>query len=181
MKLIGRITDEDLGVKKTEMKEPIIRYASRGIIVNDLGEIAIIHKKNKKEYKLPGGGIELQENKIEAFKREILEETGCLVKEIQEIGYTEELKSLENFKQISYVFVAKVDKNTGELNLTDMEKEEGAEVLWMDIISAEKYIEDCYNNLVESKYDSIYRTKFVILRDLAIIKEYKKNGTNKKE
>lgn len=173
MELIGRITDKNIGARKVEMEEPTIRYASRGIIVNSLGEIAIVHKKNKKEYKLPGGGIEFQENKVEAFKREILEETGCLVKDIQEMGYTEEIKSLENFKQISYVFVAKVKEDTGTLNLTEMEKEEGTEVIWMDIMSAEKYIEQCYNNIVASKYDNIYRTKFVILRDLAIIKKYK--------
>ena len=42
-------------------------------------KIAIFYKSNKNEYKLPGGGMENDENPEEAFKREVLEETGCVV------------------------------------------------------------------------------------------------------
>lgn len=172
MKLIKKINDEDLGLKSQKMKNPKLRYAARGIIKNSDGKVAVIFKAAKNEYKLPGGGIEGEENKIDTFKREILEETGCEITDIKEIGYTEENKSKENFKQISYVFKANVQKDLEKLNLTEQEKNEGTKVEWMTIEEAREKVEMSYDKLVASKYDNVYRSKFVILRDLAIIDEY---------
>ena len=125
MELICKITDEDIGeeIKQTEIKE--IRIAARGIVMREDGKIGIFNKANKNEYKLPGGGIE-----EEAFKREVLEETGCEVEIIKNMGITEEYKTKNNFKQISYVFVGKVLKDTGKLHVTQKEAEEGGKILW---------------------------------------------------
>lgn len=116
--IIGIVKDSNFNMEVKPLKNPEIRYASRGIVFNDKGEIAVFNKKNKNEYKLPGGGIEEKEDKIEAFKREVLEETGCFVEITNYLGIIIEEKSLTNFKQISYVYTAKVIKNLNKLNLT---------------------------------------------------------------
>lgn len=172
MELICKITDELIGEKSVEMNNPKVRYGARGIIIRDDGKIAVFNKTKKNEYKLPGGGLEGEEEPKEAFIREALEETGCEVEVIKELGITEEYKSLSNFKQTSYVFVGKVLEDTKNLSLTKKEADEGAILVWKEPKEALELITKCYNNLVESKYASIYSTKFVVLRDRKILEKY---------
>ena len=172
MELISRITDEDIGEKTINMENPKLRLGARGIVIREDGKIAIFNKSNKNEYKLPGGGLKGEEKPEEAFKREVLEETGCKVEIIETLGTTEEYKSLNNFKQISYVYVGKVQKDTNKLNLTEKEKDEGAKLLWETPEKALELITECFDKLVASKYESIYSTKFVVLRDSKILEKY---------
>lgn len=175
LNVISEITDETFGEKSVEFKDPIIRYGARGIVEREDGKIAIFYKTKKNEYKLPGGGIDEGESPEEAFKREVLEETGCTIKDIKILGLTKELKSLGNFKQISYVFYAKVENITKKLNLTDKEKEEGSEFLWLTKEDALMKITECAEELKESKFDNIYSTKFMNYRDKEILKYYINN------
>ena len=172
MELICKITDEDIGEKIINMEKLKLRLGARGIVIREDGKIAIFNKSNKNEYKLPGGGLEGEEKPEEAFKREILEENGCEIEIIQTLGTTEEYKSLNNFKQISYVYVGKVLKDTKQVNVTEKEKDEGAKLLWKTPENALELITDCFNKLVASKYASIYSTKFVVLRDRKILEYY---------
>ena len=55
------------------------RLAVRLILLNDEGKIALIHAKKDDYYKLPGGGIEADEDHLVAAAREAQEETGCIV------------------------------------------------------------------------------------------------------
>lgn len=172
MELICKLTDLDIGENPVELENPRLRLAARGIVIREDGKIAVFNKSNKNEYKLPGGGLEGEENPEDGFKREALEETGCEVEIIKALGTTEEYKSLNNFKQISYVFVSKVKKDTKQLNVTDKEKDEGAKLLWETPQKALELITECYNNLVASKYESVYSTKFIVLRDRKILEKY---------
>lgn len=172
MKLICKITDSDIGEEVLKMESPRLRLAARGIVIREDGKIAVFNKSNKNEYKLPGGGIEGEENPEIAFKREAMEETGCEVEIIKQLGTTEEYKSLNNFKQISYVYVGKVIKDTKELHVTEKEKDEGAKLLWETPQKALELITECYNNLIASKYESVYSTKFIVLRDRKILERY---------
>lgn len=172
MELICKITDLDIGEELLKMENPRLRLAARGIVIREDGKIAVFNKSNKNEYKLPGGGIEGEENPEIAFKREAMEETGCEVEIIKELGTTEEYKSLNNFKQISYVYVAKVIKDTKQLHVTEKEKDEGAKLLWETPQKALELITECYNNLIASKYESVYSTKFIVLRDRKILEKY---------
>ena len=55
LKEIVKVTDEDFNISPVYHKEKTtIRLGSRGIVLNDKGEIAVIYKKAKNEYKLPG-------------------------------------------------------------------------------------------------------------------------------
>ena len=119
--LICKILDEDIGEKSKELIKPRVRYGARGIVLRNDGKIAIFNKANKKEYKLPGGGIDEGESPQQGFIREVLEETGCEIEIIQKLGIAEEYKTLDNFMQISHVFVGRVTKDTGNLHMTQKE------------------------------------------------------------
>lgn len=172
MGLICAITDKDLNEKSIEISNPKLRYGARGIVIRNDGKIAVFNKSKKNEYKLPGGGIEENENPKEAFKREVLEETGCIIEIIDELGTTEEYKSQDNFKQTSFVFVGKVIEDTKILHLTQKEKDEGAILTWEYPYTALELIKNSYNNLIASDYESVYHTKFVVFRDRKILEFY---------
>lgn len=167
-----KIADGDIGEESVEMEKSKLRLGARGIVIREDGKIAVFNKSNKNEYKLPGGGIEGDENPEEAFKREVLEETGCEVEIIDNLGITEEYKSKNKFKQISYVFVGKVIRDFKHLGLTKKEKEEGARLLWETPEKALELITNCFDKLKESKYESVYSTKFIVLRDRKILERY---------
>lgn len=174
MKKIGLIRDEDFGLESKKMTNPMIRYASRGIVLYD-NKIAVLNKKNKNEYKLIGGGREDDEPFTSTFIREVREEAGAELdlNSIKLIGTIEENRSLDNFKQISYVYVANVN-TIGNTFYTKKEKDEGATVIWVGLDEAKRLIKECENNLLPSKYESIYHTKFIVRRDYEILNFYQK-------
>ena len=175
MKNIKILTDEDFGLDVLELKEPRIRFGARGIVFNQDNKIAILNKQLKNEYKLIGGGMEKDEDPKLSFEREVLEESGCNIEIIDELGMIEEIKSHDNFKQISYIFVANVIGEIGETNFTEKEMNEGAQILWLDIEDAIKLIKDSEDKLVASKYENVYHSKFIVRRDYEILKYYKEN------
>src|SRR5690554_4936847 len=63
---------------------------------------------------IPGGTVEDDENLISALKREIYEETGltnfCVIKELGEIFYTDELKEKYN----RHFYLVRVPKTTSD-------------------------------------------------------------------
>lgn len=170
--IIAKITDKDFGLEEKKLDNPIIRYGARGIVVNDNGEIAIFHKRLKNEYKLPGGGVEKDENIIDAFRREIMEETGCEISNIKELGITIEEKGQTNFCQISYIFIANVIKNTHRLHMTKKEQDEGGEILWLLPDEAYANVSNSINNIIGSVYDDQYKSMFMVKRDAMILSYY---------
>lgn len=51
--MIKKLTDKDIGENEVKIKGKYeLRKASRGIIINKDGKIAILNKKNKNEFKL---------------------------------------------------------------------------------------------------------------------------------
>lgn len=175
MKLIAKITDADIGEKIYEIDNPTTRKAVRTILLNDLGEIALLHKVKKNEYKLIGGGVENQETLQQALRREVLEESGCEINILKELGYVEEYRTFNNFVQTSYVYVAEVSKDTKKLHLTEQEKDEGSELCWYTPEIALKQINDSYEKLIPSKYSNLYSSKLIIKRDSSILKYYIEN------
>lgn len=175
MKVLFKLTDKDIGMPEKEVQEYKIRNAARGIVINQEGKIALQAKSNTKEYKLIGGGIESGEEPSEGFKREVLEETGCKVDIKKELGVTEEYVTMKGAKQISHIFVATVIDDSQKLELTEKEKVEGADLIWVTPEKALELIKDSYTNLVSSTYSKdydVYRMKFISLRDRKILEYY---------
>ena len=176
MNFITKITDEDIGEKLFQINDnPTTRKAVRTILLNDSGEIAILHKIKKNEYKLIGGGVENHESLEEALRREVLEESGCEIIILKELGYVEEYRTANNFIQTSYVYVSKVSKNIGKLHLTEQEKEEEAELCWYKPEIALQKIVDSYKKLSMSKCNNLYGSKIILKRDSCILKYFIKH------
>ena len=170
---IATIADTDLGVAPKENPQPpTVRLGARGIVLNSAGEIALIHKTRKNEYKLPGGGIDEGEDPMAAFIRECREELGYVVEVVEELGTAVEYKLQENFKQLSFVYVAKKVDELDSRSLTDKEKDEGTEFVWLPKLQALEVMKQSLGELKQSKYDSVYRTKFMVLRDIRILENY---------
>ena len=177
--LIAQIKDEDIGLESVCIEKFRQRYGARGIVINEDGKIAVFNKSLKNEFKLPGGGIDEGEETAEAFKRESFEETGCTIEIIDFLGTIEEIKTHDSFKQMSYVYVGKVIKNTNELHVTKQEEKEGAKLLWEEPVKALELIKSCYDKLLpspcENNLSSVYHTKFIVKRDSKILEEYLKD------
>ena len=74
--------------------------------------------------------------------------------------------------QTSYVFIGKIIEKLENLSLTQMEDEEGGQRLWMTPEETLEKMKENYNKLLASEYTSLYSTKIVAKRDIAILKEY---------
>ncbi len=173
MEYIKILTDTDFGLNNLEIAKPKIRIGARGIIFNENHKLAILNKSLKNEYKLVGGGVEEFETPEEAFKREAKEETGYNIAIEKKLGIIKEIKSHDNFVQISHVFIAHTIGKSEGTNYTEKEKAEGSRLLWYDLEEAMNLIKRCENNLVASKYENIYHSKFIVRRDYEILKFYK--------
>jgi 8-oxo-dGTP diphosphatase len=173
MKLIKKITDSDFIGGTSEFMDTISRYGSRGVLVDDLENVAMMYMSEINLYKLPGGGVENRETAEDAFLREIHEETGYEAEIIHRLGYIEEHKIRNNFMQFSYCYIAKAKKSASNTVLSESEMQLGMVVKWMTIQKALEVMEDSM-----LKCDD-YSDKFMIFRDKTIL-EHAFNVLNKK-
>lgn len=109
----------------------IERLAARAIIYKD-NLLAMITSLKYKEYKFPGGGINVGEDNITALIREVKEETGLIVipSSIKEYGSIREIrKSIfekdQIFDMTSFYYTCEVEDEVGETNLDPYEIELG--------------------------------------------------------
>lgn len=143
------------------------RKAARGVLIND-GKIALLHVTKLNYHKLPGGGFENDETAVEAFKREMLEETGCdcTIDDENGAGVTLEWRGEWKLFQISYIFSAHVLGVPKKINLTDEEIANGFELIWVPFENIDEVLKQ------DSPTD--YESNFIMRRDRAIIDHYKK-------
>lgn len=141
-----------------------LRKAARALILHE-DKIAMLNAVKLHLHKLPGGGIEKAEFVVEGLNREILEETGCKITNIQELGIVVEYRDAIEMLQVSYVFTGNVLDKAGTPNFTEKEKGEGFQLVWL---SAEEAI----NIMKNEDSPNTYAGKFIHARDLAIL-EYR--------
>ena len=161
LKLINpeNVSEEEVIAYKT-------REASRAVVIDEDGKIALLHVSNEHYYKLPGGGIEEGEDKMKALERECLEEIGCNVDVVSEIGSIVEYRRIFSLKQTSYCYLAKVKGQKGTPDFTDDEKEGGFEQVWLPYDEALKALN-------ESNATSIEGSDYIVPRDTAFLEEAK--------
>jgi 8-oxo-dGTP pyrophosphatase MutT (NUDIX family) len=110
------------------------------------------------------GGIEGTENKIDALKRECLEEIGCDVEIMTEVGSIIEYRKIFNLKQISYCYLAKVKGEKRASDFTDSEKENGFRQVWLSFDKALKALTKCKALSVEGR-------DYIVPRDIVFLEE----------
>ena len=153
-----------IGIGQKETSNIIKREAVRAIFIKGKNILLITSKKG--DYKLPGGGIEIDETHEKALKREILEETGYKFSNIKEfIGIVTErkidkFKNNEIFEMTSQYYVCEVSPHMNKPP-ENYELEQGYSPVWIGIeVAIEK------NNLLQSKLDKndtwIKRENFVL-------------------
>jgi len=147
----------------TDISQYHVRKAARGILVHE-GKAALLNVSKKNYHKLPGGGTEKGETNEEAFKREVLEETGCKCKIKEENPVTIEYRDKERLVQISYIFLAEVEGEIGQPNFEQNEIDEGFQLEWLPIEEVGQVL---------SKDNPLdWESKFIHLRDKEIFKFY---------
>lgn len=161
MELLKQITDTkfpetELGIK--------IREASRAVIFDDNGQIALLFVSKHDYHKLPGGGLETGENKKEALVREAKEEVWCEIEVIDEVWKIIEFRSKRDLKQTSYCYLCKV-VSKGNPDFTKKELDEWFKIIWVSLDKAIYLIE---NDKAEH-YDSFFIQK----RDIVFLKKAK--------
>jgi len=168
MELICEITDRDIeekgDVNDVRYK---IRRAVRAILFNDQNEIAIMHVTKYNYHKLPGGGIEKDETRLNALNRELFEETGCEAKITGDIGVILECRNKFEQFQISYCYLAKLVKKINGPSFTDKEMREGFKLEWMKLSDA---LETIQNDRPDT-----YEGRFVRQRDIAFLSSLNKD------
>ncbi len=138
-------------VTEEEVKKYQVREAARAIVIDDHSNVALLHLSRDDYYKLPGGGIEVLEDKVSALKRECKEEIGCSIDEIIEIGIIVEYRKLANLKQTSYCYFAKVKGEKGTPRLEEGEIEEGMREVWLPYENAVDLIKNSIGRNDEQK------------------------------
>ena len=168
MKLLAELHDKDVGIKLKKQKETMKRMAARAVLMKG-NKVALLYVSKDKYHKLPGGGVEKNETIEDALFREMLEETGCKIKIIGEIGKIiehrprSELVNNTNadLVQTSYCYLAEVVEE-GEPNFDEGEKKVGYKLEWFSLENAIK--------LIEKENPTANDCKFIITRDRIILK-----------
>jgi len=166
MEVLAIIRDKDIfpGYKEQKINYQV-REASRAVIFDKSGQIAVLHVAQGDYYKLPGGGLEKGESQLAALLRECLEETGCYLQNIFPLGETLEYRDQKQMMQRSYCYGAEVKGDKGEPSFDKGERAEGFRVEWMDLDEALK--------IFSRQQTDDYQGQFVVRRELVILQKAK--------
>lgn len=112
-----------------------LRTAVRCLIIKD-NKICLIHVKNGNYHKLPGGGIEPSDpSDTISCQREALEETGCEIS-VESECFAKTIEFRGDLKQESRAYVCAVERDTGKVELTELEAGEGLVHFWCAVEEA---------------------------------------------
>lgn len=139
-----------------------VREAARAIVLDEENKVALLYVGKYNYYKLPGGGIDDGEDPLLALQRECLEEIGCNVGVLQEIGKIVEHRKMYNIEQISYCYLAKVSGEKGEPTFTNKELSEGFEQVWVPYQEAVQLVSNNRAIGIEGK-------EYIVPRDTVFI------------
>jgi 8-oxo-dGTP diphosphatase len=134
MELLKTLNPEH--ASQSEYESYPTRQAIRAVVVDDSGNVALLHVAKDGYYKIPGGGVEGDEDHTAALQRECLEEIGCQIEVIGELGRIIEYRKFCELTQVSHCYFAKLKGEKGQPNYTDEEIAEGFQQLWLPYAEA---------------------------------------------
>ncbi len=140
MKTIATIGQQDASIQYQD--RPTVK-----VVIKKDDEILIINKGL-----LPGGGVEPGETNDEAIARELQEELGVTVQDIQEIGTVVQYRSLINKKYLVHGYSAVLNTTGGPTSPQD-EAEAQLSVRWFTPKKALAYVEESIQALQHRPMD----------------------------
>jgi len=155
-------------VKNLDNKSIFTRLATRGIAIQG-DTILLLYTERYEDYSLPGGGLNLGEDKIEGMIRELSEETGAKdIKNIKPFGAYEEYRpwykpDYDVQHMISYCYTCEINKELGASNLESYEIKNGMKAMWINIHEAIKHNKKTMATS-DKKGMSIERETFLLMR-----------------
>lgn len=172
------VKEKNILLKQESNSEIIQQYEDRDavriIIEDSQGRIALVGTK----YQLfPGGGVEEGESLEFAAMRESMEEVGCSIDIVKNLGRAVELKDSIRRRQTSVYFYAKIIGEKG-IPTTTQKNEQGIKVSWLlpeEVISIFK--EESLS-IPDKSYHSrfnLYVNKKFLFEYLRFIKKDEKN------
>lgn len=153
-------------VKTLENKSIFTRLATRSIAVQG-DTILLLYTSRYEDYSLPGGGLDLGEDKIEGMMRELSEETGAEdIKNIKPFGAYEEYRpwyksDYDIQHMISYCYTCEINRELGSSNMEAYEINNGMKAVWVNIHEAIKHNKNTMA-ASEKKGMSIERETFLL-------------------
>ena len=125
-------------IKSLKNKSVFTRLATRSIAIQG-NNILLLYTERYEDYSLPGGGLDLEEDKIDGMIRELTEETGAQdIRNIKPFGVYEEYRPWhkEDYDiqhMISYCYICDVDFELGETSHEAQELANGMSAKWVNI------------------------------------------------
>ena len=170
MILLKTIKDEDVLPNCVSEKDIAFRKreAARAVVFDSKGKVGLLYVSKYNYHKLPGGGVEENENIQKALEREMMEEIGCKTEVKEEVGEIIEYRNQHKLMQTNYIYLAQVKGDKGKPSFTDEEIADGFEVKWLTLPEA--------INALENDVTNDYQGGFVKIRDLTAL-----YAVNKKE
>ena len=159
MEILWEVKDKDF---PSDLLTPRIREAARAVLFDENNLVPLLFVSKYGYHKLPGGGIDVGENKIQALLREVKEEAGCEIEVMDEVGQVIEFRSESNLKQISYCYIWKI-VSKGNTDFTEYELTEGFQLIWT-------LLEDAISKMENDK-PTDYKGPFIRERDLIFLKK----------
>ncbi len=170
MKRLLTIHESDiyLGKDNIDPKDFRERSAARAVVLNSNNQVALLKANTFNYHKLPGGGVEDNEDMQLALKRELLEEIGCAADVIAEVGEVVEYRDKWGLKQTSHCYLVKQVGEQQAPSFTQSEIDEGFEIIWADNI-------DSAIELLKQDQPQNYDGLFIQRRDTALLQAAKES------
>ena len=128
-------------IQTLENKTVFTRLATRSIATYE-EMILLMYTERYEDYSLPGGELDVGEDRIEGMIRELREETGAQnIKNIKPFGIYEEYRpwykpDYDIQHMLSYCYTCEIDQKLGNTSLESYEIKNGMQASWVNIHKA---------------------------------------------
>lgn len=160
----GKITDPNIIYSD--------RLTGKAIVFDMDNNIALVGNKQNEFLLLPGGGINEGEDIKVGVVRECLEEIGCDVSILKEVGYVDDYRPRDKTHCITHCYTAKLLGQKGNPKYDEGEIKIGMYIKWLPLDEAHKVFK-AQEDLLKSGKVTFYNTGFNIVRDLLFVEEVK--------